>query len=146
MKKLLLFFIPIALTINSCGPLNLSDYPNPNVDKWIERTLPPSQVTTSGAMFFEEGLKTDIYNDSFVSYSVGGYIDDDGEYWYGQLMQDLGWRTNKDGGWSSTGTNYTKIKGGYLYINLKKKVSVYIYPGASNFNAFRVTLKEKTTD
>ena len=89
MKKLLLFFIPIALTINSCGPLNLSDYPNPNVDKWIERTIPPSQVTTSGAMFFEEDLKTDIYNTSFVSYSVGGYIEgEDATYWYNKLYQD----------------------------------------------------------
>ena len=145
MKKLLLFFIPIALTINSCGPLNLSDYPNPNVDKWIERTIPPSQVTTSGAMFFEEDLKTDIYNTSFVSYSVGGYIEgEDATYWYNKLYQDYGWRENIDGDWSQISVNSPRIQRGYLYINLNKRVAVYMYP--EGFRSFRVTLKEKTTD
>ena len=63
MKNLLILFASITILM-SCAPLNITA--NPNVDKWIERTIPPSQVTTSGAMFFEEDLKTDIYNTSFV--------------------------------------------------------------------------------
>ena len=146
MKKLLLLFIPIALILNSCGPLNLSDYPNPNADRWIERTIPPSQVTTSGAMFYEEGWSSVGSNyTQRGTFSVGGYIEEDGTYWYNQLMQDLGWRTNTEGGWSSVGSNYTQIKRGYLYINLKKRVAVYFYEG-STFNAFRVTINQETSD
>ena len=145
MKKLLLLllFIPFAFTLNSCAPLNITA--NPNVDKWIERTIPPSQVTTSGAMFFEEDLKTDIYNTSFVSYSVGGYIQgEDATYWYNKLYQDYGWRTNIDGGWSQISIDSPRIKKGYLYINLNKRVAVYMY--TEGFRSFRVTLNEKTTE
>jgi len=159
MKKLLLF-IPIVLMLNSCGPslyrqdLNQVDA---DADGWIARTIPPSQVTTSGDMFFEEKLSNG------GSFSVGGYIDEDSTYWYNQLYQDSGWRKNKEGGWTneilipkntfnSKGekliirTNYTKIKRGYLYINLKKLVAVYFYPDEAGkgptFNAFRVTINE----
>ena len=65
MKKLV-FFLACSFLV-SCGSLKTT---NPNVDKWIERTLPPSQVTTSGAMFFEEDIRTDVYNTSFESYSI----------------------------------------------------------------------------
>ena len=147
MKKLLLllFFIPFALTLNSCDALYTGQSPTVNSNKWIERTIPPSQVTTSGAMFYEEELKTDMYNTVGGTFSVGGYIEEDGTYWYNQVMQDLGWRTNTEGGWSSVGSNYTRIKRGYLYINLKKRVAVYFYEG-STFNAFRVTINEKETE
>ena len=136
-------FIPFAFTLNSCAPLNITA--NPNVDKWIERTIPPSQVTTSGAMFFEEDIRIDVYNTSFESYSVGGYIKEDEAYWYNILMQDLGWRKNIEGGWTSVGSDYTQVKRGYLYINLKKRVAVYIHP-ENTFNAFRVTLNPKSED
>jgi|SaaInlLV_10m_DNA_1039704.scaffolds.fasta_scaffold90740_1 hypothetical protein len=139
---LFLLLIPFAFTLNSCGALSTT--PSPTLDRWIERTIPPSQVTSSGAMFFEEDLTKDIYNDSFVSYSVGGYIEgDDGKYWYNQLMQDLGWRTNLEGNWSAVNTNSTRVKNGYLYINLKKRVAVYIRD--EGFSAFRVTLNERET-
>ena len=145
MKKLLflLLFIPFAFTLNSCAPLNITA--NPNVDKWIERTIPPSQVTTSGAIFFEEDLKTDIYNTSFVSYSVGGRIEgDDSTYWYNKLYQDYGWRTNIDGDWQQISIDSPRIQKGYLYINLNKRVAVYMYP--EGFRSFRVTLNEKETE
>jgi len=142
MKNLLILFASITILM-SCGPLSTT--PSPTLDRWIERTIPPSQVTSSGAMFFEEDLKKDIYNDSFVSYSVGGYIEgDDGKYWYNQLMQGLGWRTNLEGNWSAINTNSTRVKNGYLYINLKKRVAVYIRD--EGFSAFRVKLNEKETE
>jgi hypothetical protein len=95
-------------------------------------------------MFFEEDIRTDIYNTSFESYSVGGFIDEDGKYWYNILMQDLGWRKKVNGNWGSVGSNYTRVKDGYLYINLNKRVAVYIsYDG---FRAFRVTLNPKSND
>ena len=137
MKKLLLF-IPIVLMLNSCGPsLYLQDLNqvDADADRWIERTIPPSQVTTSGDMFLEEKLSR-----GGSSFSVGGYIDEDSTYWYNQLYQDSGWRANTKGGWTSIGTNYTRIKKGYLYINLKKRVAVYI--SEAGFNSFRVTINE----
>ena len=155
MKKLLLF-IPIVLMLNSCGPslyrqdLNQVDA---DADGWIARTIPPSQVTTSGDMFFEEKLSR-----GGSSFSVGGHIKEDETYWYNTLMQDSGWRTNTEGGWTneilipentfnSKGekliirTNYTRIKRGYLYINLKKRVAVYMHDD-DTFNTFRVTINE----
>ena len=140
MKKLV-FFLACSFLV-SCGSLKTT---NPNVDKWIERTLPPSQVTTSGAIFFEEDIKADVYNTPFESYSVGGYIGEDETYWYNILMQDFGWRKDIDGDWSSVGSDYTRVKRGYLYINLKKRVAVYFHP-VDTFNAFRVTLNPKSND
>tara|TARA_R110002124_G_scaffold33243_1_gene110629 strand:- start:665 stop:1105 length:441 start_codon:yes stop_codon:yes gene_type:complete len=146
MKKLLLF-IPIVLMLNSCGSLLSITIEGPSLyrqdlnqvdadaDGWIARTIPPSQVTTSGDMFFEEKLSNS------GSFSVGGLIDEDATYWYNQLMQDSGWKKNKeDDGWSSIGNNYTRIKLGYLYINLKKRVAVYI--SETGFYSFRVTINE----
>tara|TARA_B100000780_G_scaffold249764_1_gene195628 strand:- start:5223 stop:5639 length:417 start_codon:yes stop_codon:yes gene_type:complete len=135
MKKLLLF-IPIVLMLNSCGPslynqdLIQSGYAD--ADRWIERTIPPSQISTLGDMFFEEKLSRG------GSFSVGGLIDEDSTYWYNTFMQDSGWRTNQKDGWTSIGTNYTRIKKGYLYINLKKQVAVYI--SESGYYSFRVTI------
>ena len=163
MKKLLLF-IPIVLMLNSCGSLLSITIEGPSLyrqdlnqvdadaDGWIARTIPPSQVTTSGDMFFEEKLSR-----GGSSFSVGGHIKEDETYWYNTLMQDSGWRTNTEGGWTneilipentfnSKGekliirTNYTRIKKGYLYINLKKPVAVYI--SEAGFNSFRVTINE----
>ena len=163
MKKLLLF-IPIVLMLNSCGSLLSITIEGPSLyrqdlnqvdadaDGWIARTIPPSQVTTSGDMFFEEKLSNG------GSFSVGGHIKEDETYWYNTLMQDSGWRTNKEGGWTneilipkntfnSKGekliirTNYTKIKRGYLYINLKKRVAVYMHDD-DTFNTFRVTIND----
>ena len=141
MKKIILLLFVISLTGNiSCRSLKTTD---PNADRWIERTVPPSQVTTSGAIIFEEDIRTDIYNTSFESYSVGGYIEEDATYWYNILMQDLGWRKNLEGDWSSVGSDYTRVKRGYLYINLKKRVAVYFYP-KDTFGTFRVTLNPKS--
>ena len=144
MKKLLLF-IPIVLMLNSCGPslyrqdLNRTGLTiNADADGWIERTIPPSQISTLGDMFFEEKLSKG------GSFSVGGYIDEDSTYWYNTLYQDFGWKRNTEGGWSSYGGR--DIKRGFLYINLKKGVSVYFYPVESGkgptFNSFRVTINE----
>ena len=58
-------------------------------------------------------------------------------------MQDLGWRKNLEGDWSSVGSDYTRVKRGYLYINLKKRVAVYFYP-KDTFGTFRVTLNPKS--
>ena len=146
MKKLLLF-IPIVMMLNSCGPslylqdLNQGGYANIDADRWIERTIPPSQISTLGDMFFEEKLSK-----GGSSFSVGGLIEEDETYWYNTLMQDLGWRTNTEDGWTQTKTTSKRIKRGYLYINLKKLVAVYFYPDEAGkgptFNAFRVTINE----
>ena len=143
MKKLLLF-IPIVMMLNSCGPslyrqdLNQVDA---DADRWIERTIPPSQVTKNGDMFFEEKLSR-----GGSSFSVGGHIKEDETYWYNTLMQDLGWRTNTEDGWTQTKETSKRIKRGYLYINLKKRVAVYFYPDEAGkgptFNSFRVTINE----
>ena len=145
MKKLLLF-IPIVLMLNSCGSLLSITIEGPSLyrqdlnqvdadaDGWIARTIPPSQVTTSGDMFFEEKLSNG------GSFSVGGHIKEDETYWYNTLMQDSGWKKNKEDDWSSIGNNYTRIKLGYLYINLKKRVAVYI--SETGFYSFRVTINE----
>ena len=141
MKKLLLF-IPIVLMLNSCGPslylqdLNQGGYANIDADRWIERTIPPSQISTLGDMFFEEKLSK-----GGSSFSVGGLIEEDETYWYNTLMQDLGWRTNTEDGWTQTKTTSKRIKRGYLYINLKKRVAVYIHAG-NTFNSFRVTIND----
>lgn len=142
MKKLLLLFIPIVLMLNSCGPslylqdLNQGGYANIDADRWIERTIPPSQISTLGDMFFEEKLSK-----GGSSFSVGGLIEEDETYWYNTLMQDLGWRTNTEDGWTQTKTTSKRIKRGYLYINLKKRVAVYIHAG-NTFNSFRVTIND----
>ena len=141
MKKLLLF-IPIVLMLNSCGPslylqdLNQGGYANIDADRWIARTIPPSQVTTSGDMFFEEKLSR-----GGSSFSVGGHIKEDETYWYNTLMQDSGWRTNTEDGWSQTKETSKRIKRGYLYINLKKRVAVYMHDD-DTFNTFRVTIND----
>ena len=142
MKKLLLLFIPIVLMLNSCGPslylqdLNQGGYANIDADRWIERTIPPSQISTLGDMFFEEKLSK-----GGSSFSVGGLIEEDETYWYNTLMQDLGWRTNTEDGWTQTKTTSKRIKRGYLYINLKKRVAVYMHDD-DTFNSFRVTINE----
>ena len=141
MKKLLLF-IPIVLMLNSCGPslylqdLNQGGYANVDADRWIERTIPPSQVTKNGDMFFEEKLSR-----GGSSFSVGGHIKEDETYWYNTLMQDSGWRTNTEDGWSQTKETSKRIKRGYLYINLKKRVAVYMHDD-DTFNTFRVTIND----
>ena len=147
MKKLLLF-IPIVLMLNSCGSLLSITIEGPSLyrqdlnqvdadaDGWIARTIPPSQVTTSGDMFFEEKLSR-----GGSSFSVGGHIKEDETYWYNTLMQDSGWRTNTEDGWSQTRDNYKRIKRGYLYINLKKRVAVYMHDD-DTFNTFRVTIND----
>ena len=146
MKKLLLF-IPIVLMLNSCGSLLSITIEGPSLyrqdlnqvdadaDGWIARTIPPSQVTTSGDMFFEEKLSNG------GSFSVGGHIKEDETYWYNTLMQDSGWRTNTEDGWSQTKETSKRIKRGYLYINLKKRVAVYMHDD-DTFNSFRVTINE----
>ena len=137
-KKFILLLVLTSFV--SCGSLKST---NPNADKWIQRTLPPSQVNTIGAIFYKENLKGDGYNTPFESFSVGGYIGEDETYWYNILMQDLGWRKNIEGGWTSVGSDYTQIKRGYLYINLKKRVAIYIHP-ENTFNGFRVALNPKS--
>ena len=128
--------------LNSCGPslylqdLNQGGYANIDADRWIERTIPPSQISTLGDMFFEEKLSK-----GGSSFSVGGLIEEDETYWYNTLMQDLGWRTNTEDGWTQTKTTSKRIKRGYLYINLKKRVAVYIHAG-NTFNSFRVTIND----
>jgi uncharacterized protein YceK len=146
MKKLLLF-IPIVLMLNSCGSLLSITIEGPSLyrqdlnqvdadaDGWIARTIPPSQVTTSGDMFFEEKLSNG------GSFSVGGHIKEDETYWYNTLMQDSGWRTNTEDGWSQTKETSKRIKRGYLYINLKKRVAVYMHDD-DTFNTFRVTIND----
>ena len=147
MKKLLLF-IPIVLMLNSCGSLLSITIEGPSLyrqdlnqvdadaDGWIARTIPPSQVTTSGDMFFEEKLSR-----GGSSFSVGGHIKEDETYWYNTLMQDSGWRTNTEDGWSQTKETSKRIKRGYLYINLKKRVAVYMHDD-DTFNSFRVTIND----
>jgi uncharacterized protein YceK len=147
MKKLLLF-IPIVLMLNSCGSLLSITIEGPSLyrqdlnqvdadaDGWIARTIPPSQVTTSGDMFFEEKLSR-----GGSSFSVGGHIKEDETYWYNTLMQDSGWRTNTEDGWSQTKETSKRIKRGYLYINLKKRVAVYMHDD-DTFNSYRVTINE----
>tara|TARA_R110002167_G_scaffold25320_1_gene88034 strand:- start:916 stop:1359 length:444 start_codon:yes stop_codon:yes gene_type:complete len=147
MKKLLLF-IPIVLMLNSCGSLLSITIEGPSLyrqdlnqvdadaDGWIARTIPPSQVTTSGDMFFEEKLSR-----GGSSFSVGGHIKEDETYWYNTLMQDSGWRTNTEDGWSQTKETSKRIKRGYLYINLKKRVAVYMHDD-DTFNTFRVTIND----
>ena len=136
MKKFILLLVLTSFV--SCGSLKTA---NPNADRWIERTVLPSQVSTRVAIIFKEDLKTGIYE----SYSVGGYIDDpDSTYYYNSLYQDFNWYKNAEGGWSAPGGS-KRPKEGYLYINLKKRVAVYFYP-KEGFNTFRVTLNPKSND
>ena len=141
MKKLLILFASITILL-SCGPslylqdLNQGGYANVDADRWIERTIPPSQVTKNGDMFFEEKLSR-----GGSSFSVGGHIKEDETYWYNTLMQDSGWRTNTEDGWSQTKETSKRIKRGYLYINLKKRVAVYMHDD-DTFNTFRVTIND----
>ena len=87
-------------------------------------------------MFFEEKLSR-----GGSSFSVGGHIKEDETYWYNTLMQDLGWRTNTEDGWTQTKETSKRIKRGYLYINLKKRVAVYMHDD-DTFNTFRVTIND----
>ena len=138
MRNLAYIFIAL-LTINltSCGSSRVSDYSY--IKGWAYKEIPPSQVSTSADSFYEGKL-----SDGRII-SVGGYIDDpDSSYYQNSLWLDLNWYKNAEGGWSAPGGS-KRPKEGYLYINLKKRVSVYFYP-KEGFNTFRVTLNPKSND
>ena len=139
MKKVVFFLVCSFLV--SCGSLKST---NPNTDRWIERTILPSQVTTNG-IFFKEDIRTDVYNTSFESYSVGGYIDEDGTYYYNLLWDSFGWDRISGEQFEERTPNRKRPKKGSLYVNMKKGVAVYLYPD-KGFNAFRVTLNPKSND
>ena len=139
MKKFILLLVLTSFV--SCGALNSA---NPNADRWIERTILPSQVTSAynTGVIFKEYLKTGNYE----SYSVGGVIDDpDSTYYYNLLWDSFGWDRISEDQFEERTPNRNRPKKSNLYINIKKGVAVYLYPD-KGFNAFRVTLNNKSKD
>ena len=135
MKKVLYYIFIALLTINltSCGSVPMSNNYG-YVKGWALKDIPPSQVTTSGDMFYESKLSDGR------TFSVGGYIGgDDSTYYYNSLMQDLGWTRKGD---EFEGYYTTDVKRGHLYINIKRGVAVYFYP-VDTFSVFKVTINPK---
>jgi len=128
MKKYLKIILIALFTINiaSC-----TVYSTINNDNWIEYELPPSSIVRNGEPFF--GGK--LYNTSKFYVFSDGQISEDGRYYYNMLYQNFGWTLN-DGTWR--GNEYARErKLGCIYINPKKRVSVYFWP-SGDYSAFKV--------
>ena len=138
MKKLifLLFFIPIAITLNSCGSVPMfNDYGY--IKGWAYREMPPSQIVKNGDSFFEGKLS----NGKTYSVFADETIDSDTKYYYNALYQDLGWYSKDEDTWSAPAGSHRPMRG-RLYINLKRGVAVYLYP-ETTFASFKVKVNPK---
>ena len=138
-KYLLLLLIPFALSLNSCGSFATFSNSSPNSNTWVEQQMLPSQIKRNGDVFFEE----ELYDKSTFSVFSDDIIDIDQYVYYRRLMQDFGWTSNGDK-WDATVYN-RKPNWGSLYVNLKKRVAIYIYPEGT-FAAFKVRVYKKTTE
>jgi hypothetical protein len=128
MKKHLNIILIAFMTINltSC-----TVYSSMNSNKWLEYELPPSRIVRNGEPFFggklSDGNSFHVFEDWQIS--------EDGRYYYNMLMQNFGWTLN-DGTWIGNGNSRDK-KRGAIYINPKKRVSVYFWP-SGDYSAFKV--------
>ena len=169
MKKLLflLVFIPIAITLNSCGSASMIAFEKyAYIKYWAYREMPPSQVVTNGEVFYEGKLSDG------KTFSIGEYIGEpDATYYYNTLWQDLGWalvskaspvpiaqteivvnttsdilnisedKTIKEGNQFTAYAGTHRPKVGHIYINLKRGVAVYFYSDKT-FDSFRVKVND----
>ena len=137
MKKLiLLLFIPIAISLTSCGSVPMfNEYAY--TKGWAHREMPPSQAVRNGEVVYEGKLSD---GKTFSVLDDGSLNADDRMYHYNALYQDFGWNKDIEGNWESY--NGTRIKRGYLYINIKRGVAVYFYPEAE-FYTFKVKINPK---
>ena len=105
-----------------------------STNRWLEYELPPSKIVKDGSVFFvgklSGGSKFSVFYDD--------EINNDGEYYYAMLMQDLGWRRNSDT-WSAPQYSHS-IKRGHIYVNPGRRVAVYFYP-ERHFIAFKISIK-----
>ena len=122
-----LFILLVTILFNGCGV-----YTTVSSNKWGEYELPPSKIVKDGSTFFKGKLSDGT--DFFVFYD--DLVDNDGEYYYAMLMQDLGWRRNGDEWSAPQGTR--SYKRGCIYVNPRRHVAVYFYPD-KNFNAFKLS-------
>ena len=170
MKKLLflLVFIPIAISLTSCGSVSVTPFEKyAYIKSWAYREMPPSQVVTNGEVFFEGKLSDG------KTFSIGEKIDDpDATHYYNALWQDLGWalvskaspvpiaqteivinttsditnitedKTIKEGNQFTAYAGTHRPKAGHIYINLKRGVAVYFYSDKT-FDSFRVKVNPK---
>ena len=136
MKKvlLLLLFIPILISLNSCGSMASFNTATVNTNLWIEKGMLPSQLLSNGDVFLE-GKLSDGYTYSVFSDDT---IDTDSGYYYNSIMQDFGWAYNGNK-WQDVSGFARRIKYGALYVNPRKRVAVYIYPERI-YSAFKVKI------
>lgn len=127
------YSIIIAFFCSACF-VGCAVYSTATTNKWLEYELPPSKVVKNGSTIFEGKLS----DGSMFSVFYDNEIDNDGEYYYAMLMQDLGWRRNGDTWSAPQGSRITKR--GYIYINPNRRVAVYFYP-ERHFNAFKVNIE-----
>jgi hypothetical protein len=126
--------IIVAFFCSACF-VGCAVYSTATTNKWLEYELPPSKVVKNGSTIFEGKLS----DGSMFSVFYDNEIDNDGEYYYAMLMQDLGWRRNGDTWSAPQGSRSTKR--GYIYINPNRRVAVYFYP-ERHFNAFKVNIEK----
>jgi len=117
----------LTLHVASC-----TVYSTISTDKWIEYELPPSSIVRNGEPFFggklSDGSRFHVFSDSS--------IDEDETYYFTMLRQDFGWRLKDSETW--TGSQYSRReKLGCLYINPKRRASVYFWPKGT-YSAFKV--------
>lgn len=128
------YSIIVAFFCSACF-VGCAVYSTATTNKWLEYELPPSKVVKNGSTIFEGKLS----DGSMFSVFYDNEIDNDGEYYYAMLMQDLGWRRNGDT-WSAP-QDSRSTKRGYIYINPNRRVAVYFYP-ERHFNAFKVNIEK----
>jgi hypothetical protein len=92
------------------------------VKTWLEYEVPPSKIDFSGKSFAEVKLSKDTIVSIFYE-NIGS----NAEYYYGLLMQDLGWERNEDK-WYGHRDKVRKIKRGYIYLNPTRCIAIYFYP------------------
>ena len=97
-------------------------------------TSSPKQSFQEGSFFVRKKIKT-------YSVFVDETIDSDTKYYYNALYQDLGWYSKDEDTWSGPAGSY-RPKLGYLYINIKRGVAVYLYPKGT-FDCFKVKVNPK---
>ena len=162
-----ILFIPIAITLNSCGSASMIAFEKyAYIKYWAYREMPPSQVVTNGEVFYEGKLSDG------KTFSIGEYIGEpDATYYYNALWQDLGWtlvsktspvpiaqteivvnttsdalniteeKTGEEGNQFTANAGAHIPKAGHIYINLKRGIAVYFYSDKT-FDSFRVKVND----
>jgi len=131
---LLLLFIPIAITLNSCSSLGGTTAWSGN---WIEKEIKPSQIVKNGDVFAEYKLS----NGRTCSVFADATIDSDARFYHTMLWQDFGWTLKNDKTWTAP-SSARERKLGHIYINIKRGAAVYYYPDR-NYSAFKVQVNPK---